>query len=645
MAFDLDIDLRPYQDYCRTNFKEAVALGLRKICIAIKTGTGKTYTSAAIAQEYLRAGGIVIFIAPRLSLVTQTVKSYGMLGDVQIIQGSKKFDENGQIYIASLATLVRRTFLFSPALIIHDEKHNGHTGKSHKKVLEKFPNTVYLSLTATPFDAKGWPLKGFDKIIEYETTQWFIDNDYLVDCECYAPVMPDLAKVKVTGGDYNEKELDAIMNNDVMIGNIIEETKDMIVGKKTLFFAVTIAHAEEVAKQYRDAGFKAIAYHSKISNDDREDIIKDFEDGKIDILVSVSALVMGFDVPDVDCLIVARPTKSQSFYRQLIGRGMRPADGKTFCLLIDCAGVIKENGMPNEEVVPKPKFKKEKKTMTCDQCSNQGRNNVQAKPISKSIRKIKGTLNYVTTWACRWSHTFETYKEVGITVCPSCSMVIIPGKAQFKEEENEYIVYTVCDCGEHVTVRTIPKIKSRLAKIEKSRVTRVDLINKIGKSTPKDQRDTVNKFLEYILRVIHVDMQQQCLSSLYVSLQMNLPEKEIESNLMQCVVDASLKTNRFKCLSPRLIKMAYHQTKDPINIIHIHNSRSVNPMNSGWANKTKRNIEDFVAEFPESKKWILSSVKTRCKNIHKRSQKMASLYYFIDMLRDKERGIGGVDGF
>lgn len=635
MAFDLQINLRPYQEYCEEEFHKAVKDGFRNICIAIKTGTGKTYTSAAIAQNYLRAGGIIIFIAPRLNLVTQTVKSYGDLGDVQIIQGSKNFDENGQIYVASLQTLVRRKFNFLPALIIHDEKHNGHTGKSHKKVMEKFPKAIYLSLTATPFDAKGNPLKGFDKIIEYETTQWFIDNDYLVDCECYAPVMPDLSKVKVTGGDYNEKELDAIMNNEVMIGNILEETKERIVGKKTLFFAVTIAHAESVAAQYAAAGFRAKAYHSKLSDDVREQMIKDFENGDIDILVSVSALVMGFDVPSVDCLIVARPTKSQSFYRQLIGRGMRPFPRKTFCLLIDCAGVIKENGMPHEEVVPKKKKKKEQKVMICEKCKN------KAFPISKSLRRIKGIVNYVTTWACKLNHTFETYKEAVATTCPVCSKIIIPGGAQFEEGEKEYMIYAICECGEKIIIRTIPKVKGRLARIEASRVTKLDLINKIGKKTRDEQRTLVNKYIKYILDILHTDMQQQCLSSLYVSVDMELGDAEIEKNLMQSVVDAALRTNHFKCLSVKLIKMAYSQTKDPANIIYIHNSRAINQMNPAWATKTVNKLREFEEDFPNTKPWLLKAIKTRCQNIHQRSQKMASVFYFFDMLREKEVNKGG----
>ena len=629
----MSVTLRPYQIFFEDKVFELIDQGMKNICIAAYTGTGKTYMSASIAEKFLAKGGVVIFIAPRINLVYQTIKSFKHLGRVQVIQGQNKYDEDGFIYIASLATLIRRTFSFTPSLIIHDEKHHGFNGKTTKMVTKKFPEAVYLSLTATPFDSKGFPLKGFDEIIKYKTVQWYIDNGFLVDCECYAPVMPDLSKVSTVGGDYNEKEVDAIMNNKVMIGNILEETVNRIEGKKTLFFAVTIAHAEEVAIQYNLAGFRSRAYHSNLSDDVREQMIKDFENREIDVLVSVSALVMGFDVPSVDCIIVARPTKSQSFYRQLIGRGMRPSPGKMYCLLIDCAGVIKENGMPNEEVVPKIKKPKMQKIMICEKCHQ------KAFPISKSLRKVNGILNYVTTWACSNNHTFETLKEAGVTLCPVCTAVIAPGKAKFEESEKEYVVYTQCSCGEKIIIRTISKVKGKLAKIEASRVTKIDLINKIKSLTKDAQRPMIERFLKYISDIIHPEMQQQCLSSLYVSLDMQLQDQEVENALMQTVVDASLKTNHFKCLSPRLIKMAYDQTSDPANIIYIHNSRAVHPMNPAWTTKTIQKLRDFEEDFPESKPWLLKAIKTRCQNIHQKQQKMASLFYFFDLLAEKEKGL------
>lgn len=627
----MEIILRDYQQYYKDEFFKCVSDGLRNICIALQTGGGKTYLSAAIAKEYIKKGEPVIFIAPRINLVYQTVKSFEHLGRVQVIQGNKKYDHNGLIYIASMQTLVRRELTFKPSLIIHDERHFGIAGKSSKTILNKFKDAIYLSLTATPFDNRGIPYDDhFEKIIRYKTTQWFINNGYLCDCDCFAPVLPDLSKVKITGGDYNEKDLDNIMNNEVMIGNIIEETKDRIIGKKTLFFAVTISHAEEVAAQYTAIGFSAMAYHSKMDDDIREKIIEDFRNGDIDILVSVTALVMGFDVPSVNCMIIARPTKSQSFYRQLIGRGMRISEGKDYCLLIDCAGTIKENGFPNQEVIPKIAKKKEKKVMTCYKCKG------KAEQISKSVKKIKGVLNYVTTWACKKNHTFETFKEVGGTLCPKCSKMIIPGGAKFKEQDDEYLIFAICDCGEEIVIRSIPKVVGKLARLKQNRVAKFTLLKKIRSITKEHQKELVTKFCNYIMEVIHPKMQESSLSSLYVSLEMGLPNKEVQDALMQTIVDSAIKEGEFKCLSSKLIKIAYNQAKDPADIIKIHNSRAIKPMNGVWEKKTINALREFEIRFPESKSWILSSVKTRCQNIHQKNQKMSSLFYFFEFLTKRE---------
>jgi len=621
---------RGYQKHFVEEFFKCIDSGMKNVCIGAYTGVGKSFISSIISKRYIEKSQHVIFIVPRIVLTEQTKKTYSHLGDVQIIQGSRKFTQDSLIYVATMQTLIRRELSFDPKLIIIDEKHLGHLGKSHKKLMEKFSTSDFLSLTATPFSPKGIEFQNFDRIIKYKTIQWFIDNKYLVDCECYAPVLPDVSKVKITGGDYNERELDSIMNSSFMIDNVVSETVKMIADKKVMFFGVTISHVEHVSEAYRDAGVSACAYHSKMSTDERNILLKKFEDGEIKMLVSVSTLTVGFDQPDVDCLIIARPSKSQSMYRQMLGRGMRGSKNKTTCLLIDCAGVIKENGMPNEEVVPKEKKRKPPKLMKCHECGN------NAKQISRSIKKIKGVLNYVTTWACKNNHTFETEKEVGITTCPVCSLVIISGKAKFEEQDSEYIVYTNCDCGEKIVIRTIPKIKGKLEKIESNKITVLDLVNKIGKSTNDDQREFINKFVKYIFDIIHPEMHQQCLSSIYVSLSMGIPNKEIESNLMQAVVDSSLRTNQFKCLSPKLIRIAYQQTKDPANIIHMHNSRAVNPMGSAFATKTINKLREFEEDFPNSKRWLLKAVKTRCKNIQERKQKIASIFYFFDMLREKE---------
>lgn len=613
------IKLRKYQQAAVDEYFKHIKNGKKHVCIALYPGLGKTYVSAYIAERYIKNGGVVIFIAPRINLVMQTIKSFDHLGKIQIIQGSRKYDEEGFVYIASLATVVRRGFNIKPALIIHDEKHLGHDGKSHKKIIEKFPDADFLSLTATPFDADGAPLKGFDAIIKYGTIQYYIDNHYLVDCECYAPCSPDLSELKKRSGDYTDKELDPIMSNSNMIGDIVSKTKDKIIGKKCLFFAVTIDHAENTAREYSMVGFNAVAYHSKIGDKEREKILKDFSDSKIDILVSVTALIMGFDQPDVDALIIARPTRSISFFRQLLGRGMRISPGKTSCLVLDCSGVINSSNLPNREVIPRQKT--DFKTLECKICET------KSTPYTLSVKKINSIPNLVTIWKCANGHFFETYSEISAPACKKCSRII--DGSDFRETSTEYEVFSKCICGEEKIIRTIKKSNYKLKKIKDDNSKNINQSSILGEL--ENANEEIIQLKEYIQNKIHHKLQYDSYVSLHDS--MNLEIDEIKARLKNTIIDSALKHNEFSCLSSNLLKEAYQKTEDPVNVLLMHNSRAKKRMQTGWATKTKNKLRAFIRNNPNySNDLLLMQVKSKCQDINNKNQKFSSFFYYIDEL-------------
>lgn len=611
--------LREYQKYSVDKYFEHIKAGLKHICVALYTGTGKTVVSAAIAKRYIDNGGTVIFIAPRVNLVHQTSKSFSHLGEIQTIQGNTKFDEKGNIYMASLSTLVRRNIGIKPALIIIDEKHFGAKGKSHKKIFDKFPNADILSLTATPFDENGHPLKGFDAIVKYKTLQWFIDNKFLVDCECFSPVSPDLSKIKKKSGDYTDKEVDLIMNNSNMIGDVVQNTKDKIVGKKCLFFAVTISHAENITMQYNSVGFIAKTYHSKLGDDKRKEILEDFEKGKIDVLVSVAALVFGFDQPDVDCLIIARPTRSISFFRQLVGRGMRISPGKTSCLILDCASVINSSNLPNKEVIPREKS--DFKTLECKICET------KSTPYLLSVKKINSIPNLITTWRCANNHFFETYSEISAPACKKCSRVI--DGSDFRETSTEYEVFSKCICGEEKIIRTIKKSNYKLKKIKDDNSKNINQSNILEEL--ENSSEEIVKLKDYIQNKVHFKLQYDCYTNLHDS--MDLEISEVKNNLKNTLIDSALKHNEFGSLSSNLLKEAYQKTTDPINVLCMHNSKAKKRMQAGWATKTKNKLREFIRNNPNySNDLLLMQVKNKCQDINRKNQKFSSFFYYIDEL-------------
>ncbi|MCD8477436.1 MAG: hypothetical protein LRY68_05620 [Sulfurospirillum sp.] len=145
-----------------------------------------------------------------------------------------------------------------------------------------------------------------------------IQNSYLVPLEAYQLVhIRNLDKVKVIGGDYNLKELSKVVSNNQTILEIVDSSLDYIAQyKKAIVFAVDINHAELLAKAYQHADINAVALHSKMTQEAINSEIERFTNGEIKVLVSVLMLTTGFDVPDTDLAIIARPTKSQNLYKQ-----------------------------------------------------------------------------------------------------------------------------------------------------------------------------------------------------------------------------------------------------------------------------------------------------------------------------------------
>ncbi|EMU8391698.1 ATP-dependent helicase, partial [Escherichia coli] len=147
----------------------------------------------------------------------------------------------------------------------------------------------------------------------------------------FAPSMPDLAGVKtsntVFGRDYNEEQLASIMGSSDLVGDIVRNWLENGEDLPTICFCVNVAHANFVTREFLQAGIGAEVMTADTLHDERQDIIRRFEEGATKIIVNVGVLVAGFD-SDVRCLIYARPTKSEIRWLQCIGRALRTASGK-----------------------------------------------------------------------------------------------------------------------------------------------------------------------------------------------------------------------------------------------------------------------------------------------------------------------------
>lgn len=362
----LILELRPYQ----IDIINQAVNSDKSTLIQVPTGGGKTVIAREIIVHLVeKLGQQVLFVAPKIILMEQTAKVFDKL-DPYTVHGSNSDHKNHKILVSTIQTASRRDI--NPDVIIIDEVHFGFDGKMLEALLKDKPDMRIIGLSATPYDQNGKLLQGFDLILNHYDMKYMIENGYLVNLQSKKLVkIMNLDKVNVTGGDYNLKALSKIMCTNRTVLEIVDTTGEYIYQyKKTIVFAVDIDHSELLAQAYRERGFVAKAVHSKLSKGQAQQRIKAFEKGEIKILVSVAMLTTGFDVPDADIAIIARPTKSQNLYKQMVGRVLRTADGKTHALLLDCGNVIDNLGMPLEPIQERQSKENTNTTKKCESCES-----------------------------------------------------------------------------------------------------------------------------------------------------------------------------------------------------------------------------------------------------------------------------------
>lgn len=149
-------------------------------------------------------------------------------------------------------------------------------------------------------------------------------------------------------GDYVESQLAYAMMQKEVLYSVLTAVSKYITNQKTLVFCVDITHANKVYKEMDERGYKCGIMHSKLGDDENDQALKDFKENKIQFLISVSMLTTGFDVPDVTALLICRPTKILRLALQIYGRGLRIAEGKTNCLILDCGKLYYKHGLPDD---------------------------------------------------------------------------------------------------------------------------------------------------------------------------------------------------------------------------------------------------------------------------------------------------------
>ncbi|WP_455666016.1 DEAD/DEAH box helicase [Phocaeicola sp.] len=341
--------LRDYQQEMKVRLFEEWNLH-RNVMVQMPTGTGKTHLLTAIVRAFLhRSDTQVWIVAHRRELVEQieeTVAKYGI----------KKEDE--RVNVMSIQWLSRnwKDIDRELGLIVIDEAHHA-LAETYRELWERYPEARKLGMTATPCRLNR---KGFTELFDTLITSWTISEfigkgwlsvfDYVsIRANSVEQRLIDTLRKRGADGDYQVKEMNDVLNRRSSIGRLYESIEKYAPGKKGIVYAISIAHARQIATYYSARGVMAVAIDSKTPALERKRLVEDFRRGKIKVLVNVDIFSEGFDCPDVEFIQLARPTLSLAKYLQQVGRGLRKSGNKESCMLIDNVGLYRIFGLPTRK--------------------------------------------------------------------------------------------------------------------------------------------------------------------------------------------------------------------------------------------------------------------------------------------------------
>lgn len=331
---------RPFQTDAHSRLRAGARGGHKNQILMSPTGSGKTYLGLRIAHEALAKGKRAIFVCDRTTLIDQTSKTadrYGLSAHGVIQADHWRTDYSKPFQIASVQTLARRQWPESDVIII-DEAHTKHKGWT-----DYIPTcrAMVIGLSATPFSTGLGKL--FSNLVNATTMDALTKSGVLVPMRVLSCTTADMTGAETSGGEWTDGA--AASRGMEIIGDVVSEWVKYGENRKTIVFGATIAHCEELCRQFVNAGVMASVFTSDTSPTEREDLLKEYRktDSTLKVLISVEALAKGFDVQDVGCVVDCRPLrKSLSTAIQMWGRGLRssPETGKKDCILLDHSGNI-----------------------------------------------------------------------------------------------------------------------------------------------------------------------------------------------------------------------------------------------------------------------------------------------------------------
>ncbi len=349
------IQPRPYQTEALKKVLSKWNEGVTRQLVSLPTGTGKTILFGLVA-EALRQRTLIL--AHREELLYQAKSKIRLVypdADIGILKASERSGLNTDICIASIQTAVRHIPELASRkykLIICDEAHHAPSS-SYKKIFEALgflsgnKEKLLLGVTATAYRGDSTGLNEvFQEIVFERSILTMMRAGYLCDVRCLeVNTGEDISCVHLRTGDFAVNELASVIDiperNALVADTYLEHGE----GRRGVVFGVKVEHALHLAEAFRERGIPCEAVYGDMPNEQRQDILNRYANHELQILTNVGVLTEGWDVPDTDIIMMARPTKSRGLYVQCVGRGLRLAPDKKDCLLIDFVDIAKRHDL------------------------------------------------------------------------------------------------------------------------------------------------------------------------------------------------------------------------------------------------------------------------------------------------------------
>lgn len=334
------MELRPYQKEAKEAVFEQWGNGTRRTLLVLPTGCGKTIVFAKITEDCVQNGDRVLILAHRGELLEQAADKIAKATGLGCATEKAEQSCLGswfRITVGSVQSLMRETRLsrfpedYFNTIII-DEAHHC-ISDSYQRVLNHFTDAKVLGVTATPDRGDMKNLGQVFESLAYEyTLPKAIKEGYLSPIKAVTiPLQVDLTGVGVQSGDFKAGDLGTAL--DPYLESIAQEMEKYCKDKKTVVFLPLVKTSQKFRDILNGHGFRAAEVNGESS--DRAEILENYAAGKYNVLCNSMLLTEGWDCPDVDCIVVLRPTKVRSLYCQMVGRGTRLAPGKDHLLLLD----------------------------------------------------------------------------------------------------------------------------------------------------------------------------------------------------------------------------------------------------------------------------------------------------------------------